>query len=137
MIPVTRLWLVDDDPIFVYLTRKMIAKMNFKGNIDVFANGQLAIDHLRQLCEKDGDVPQVIFLDLMMPVLDGWGFLDEYLEIAESHRKNITIYILSSSDSPQDIKRAKKYPEVRRFITKPISEDKFSEIVGGIETRVY
>lgn len=128
---IKRLWLVDDDPIFVGLTRKMMDKMLFTGNIEVFLNGQLALEHLRQKGEVEGDLPQVIFLDLMMPVLDGWGFLDEYRKMAESVKRNITLYILSSSNSPQDIKRARKNQEISGFITKPILRAKFSEILDG------
>ena len=129
MTPIKRLWLVDDDAIFVSLTKKMMGKMNFAGNIEVFENGQLALEHLRQVSDDGGDLPQLIFLDLMMPVLDGWGFLDEYIKMAESIRRKITLYVLSSSASPQDIKRIKRNRAVRGFITKPMPRAKFTEIV--------
>lgn len=132
MIPVTRIWLVDDDPIFVHLTKLMIGKMPFAGKIEVFGNGQLALDQLHRVSEEMGDLPQVIFLDLMMPVLDGWGFLDEYMELADSIKQNISLYILSSSVSPQDVKRANKNQDVIGFISKPITKAKYFEIVGGI-----
>lgn len=132
MRPIKCLWLIDDDPIFVYLTRKMMVELHLAEQIEVFENGQLATDHLHQANSQD--LPEIIFLDLMMPVLDGWGFLDEYMEIAESVKTKIKLYVLSSSGSPQDIKRAKKIKEIAGFIKKPMSKANFNEIVGNLET---
>lgn len=132
MRPIKCLWLIDDDPIFVYLNRKMMVELYLAEQIEVFENGQLAIDHLHQANSQD--LPEIIFLDLMMPVLDGWGFLDEYMEMAESVKTKIKLYVLSSSGSPQDIKRAKKIKEISEYIKKPISKAKFAQIVGDLET---
>lgn len=132
MNPIKTIWLVDDDPIFVYLTLKMMNKEHLAHLIEVFENGQQALDQLKHLSEQFGDLPQVIFLDLMMPVLDGWGFLDEYAELDEMVRRKIKIYVLSSSKSPQDIHRAKEIKVICDFITKPLSKSRFSEIVKNL-----
>lgn len=127
------LWLIDDDEIFVYLTRKIIDKTQLTEQIKVFENGQIAIDYLSRLGANSKYLPEIIFLDLMMPVLDGWGFLDEYKAMLETFQSKIKLYILSSSVSPQDIKRAKKFKGIVDFITKPITKEKITEIERNYE----
>ena len=121
--------LIDDDKIFVALTKMVIAETNFSGKIDVFENGQDALDFLAQITEKDELLPEIIFLDLNMPVLDGWGFLEEFTLMKPKIEKEITIYIVSSSVSPHDINRAKNINIVSGFIIKPVTKDKYKDII--------
>lgn len=78
-------------------------------------------------------LPDVIFLDLNMPVLDGWGFLEEYLLLEPKMSKKIEIYIVSSSISPSELERSQRIPVVTDFLTKPLSRSKFVEIFDGAE----
>ena len=71
----------------------------------------------------------MIFLDLFMPVMNGWNFLEEYILLKPYLKKKITIYIISSSIDPVDIKRAKSISEVSDYIIKPITRSKFLEAV--------
>ena len=77
-------------------------------------------------------LPELLCLDLSMPVMDGWEFLDEFEKINIENKKDITIYICSSSISPNDLIRTKKYDTVKDFIIRPITQEKFSQIVAGI-----
>ncbi len=121
--------LIDDDNIFVALTKMVIAETNFAGKIDVFGNGQDALAFLAQITEKDELLPEIIFLDLNMPVLDGWGFLEEFTLMKPKIEKKIIIYIVSSSVSPHDINRAKNINIVSDFIIKPVTKDKYKDII--------
>lgn len=78
-------------------------------------------------------LPDIIFLDLSMPVLDGWGVLEEYIKLKPRFGKKITLYIISSSVSPQDHERARHYNDVSDFIIKPMSTDKFIDIIKNLE----
>jgi len=129
MKPVKYVFLVDDDKLFVFLTRKTIEATNFDGDIREFGDGREAIDYLRDSATRDEVLPDVIFLDLSMPIMDGWEFLEEYLLLDPAIRKNITLYICSSSISPHDIERAKNIGAVADFIIKPISKEKFIEML--------
>lgn len=129
---VKNLLLIDDDEIFTFMTKLIIEKTNLAEQIKVFANGQEAIDFLKQSVTHNEMLPDIIFLDLSMPVLDGWGFLDEYIMLKPQFGKKITLYIISSSVSPGDHERAKKYSDVSDFIVKPMSKDKFIDIIKNL-----
>lgn len=129
MKPVKHVFLVDDDKLFVFLTKKTIEATNFDGNIKEFGDGREAIDYLKEIAGDATLLPDIIFLDLSMPIMDGWEFLEEYLLLEPSLRKNITLYICSSSISPHDIERAKGIEAVADFIIKPIAKEKFIEML--------
>ena len=132
MIPIKNLLLIDDDEIFTFITKKIIEATNLTEQIKIFDNGKDAIDFLKSIAERIDLLPEVIFLDLSMPVLDGWGFLEEYILLRPRFGKKITLYIISSSVSPQDHERAKSYSDVSDFIIKPMSKDKFIDIIKNL-----
>ncbi len=121
--------LVDDDDTFVYITKKIIEKTDYVKEIKVFTNGLEALNYLKENLNSEYQLPDVIFLDLSMPVMDGWQFLDEFNHLKNSRTDKIIIYICSSSISPHDMMKAKKFSYVSDFIIKPVTKDKFSEIV--------
>ncbi|MEX2565914.1 MAG: response regulator [Cyclobacteriaceae bacterium] len=123
-----KIWLIDDE-IFIYLTGKLFKSLEINENVEVFENGQLAISHLRDLIIKKLTLPDFIFLDIMMPVLNGWGFLDEYVQFPSKSKDRISLFILSSSISPQDVQRAKGIIEVEDYITKPLTMENLSTII--------
>lgn len=123
------LTLIDDDNIFVFLTKKAIEKTNLIGQIKIFDNGLDALNFLKENKYQEEILPEIIFLDLNMPIMDGWQFLDEYTQLYPSLGKMITIYICSSSISPEDISRAKAINEVADYIIKPISKTKLIEVL--------
>ncbi|PLB17916.1 MAG: Two-component response regulator [Flavobacteriaceae bacterium FS1-H7996/R] len=77
-------------------------------------------------------LPDVILLDLNMPVMDGWEFLEEFISLKPKLEKKIPIYIVSSSNDPADIMKAKSISEVTDFIIKPVTEAKFVEMIQGL-----
>lgn len=129
---INTLFLVDDDSVFQYLTRKLLLKTAMVKQIKIFNNGQEAIDFLKTVQGRKEEIPEIILLDLSMPVMDGWEFLEEYLMLQPRLEKRITIYIISSSINPRDIERAKKINAVTDFIIKPVTREKFSEIISKL-----
>lgn len=123
--------LIDDDPAFVFITEKIIEKTNHFKEVKVFDNGLNALNYLKENLNNDIHLPNIIFLDLSMPVMDGWQFLDEYALLEIKNKSKITVYICSSSISPYDITRAKSINEVTDFIIKPITKEKLTEIVSA------
>lgn len=121
--------LVDDDDTFVFITKKIIEKTNHVKEIKVFSNGLEALDYLKENLNSEYKLPDIIFLDLSMPIMDGWQFLDEFTTLETQKTSKIIIYICSSSISPHDIMKAKKMSAVSDFIIKPVTKDKFSEII--------
>lgn len=121
--------IIDDDDIFVYITKKAVEQTNIIQQIKVFGNGKDAIDYLKENCCKPDLLPEIILLDLSMPIMDGWQFLDEYTKIKPKIGKKIIIYIVTSSISPEDMRKAKNIDAVSDFIIKPITKDKLIEII--------
>ncbi len=123
------LTLVDDDDIFVFLTTKIIEQTNLVDLIKVFGNGLDAINFLKENKNNVDALPDIILLDLNMPIMNGWQFLEEYNKLNPTIGKKITIYICSSSISPDDITRAKTISEVSDYIIKPITKDKLIDLI--------
>lgn len=120
--------IIDDDPIFVFGAKRIMKLANFCESFLIFHNGQEAINYLKPVIETGKtEIPDVILLDLNMPIMDGWQFLDEFIKIPS--QKKITIYIVSSSIDPADIDKAKRYEAVENYIIKPISADKLKSIL--------
>lgn len=124
--------LVDDDNFFLFLTQKVIEGANLVNQVKLFPNGHEAIEFLKSAQVNKEELPEVILLDLNMPVLDGWGFLEEYLLIQPDLGKKITIYIVSSSIDPADFERARSISAVTDFIVKPVSKEKLLEVLRNM-----
>ena len=132
MKPLKKMALVDDDEVFVFLTRKAIEKSNLIEVIKVFGNGLEALSFLKENSNNPEELPEIILLDLCMPIMDGWQFLEEYTKIEPKIDKIITIYIITSSISSEDINRAKKINVVSDYIIKPITRENFIEIITKV-----
>jgi CheY-like chemotaxis protein len=130
---VDKVCIIDDDPIFVYGT-KVILNYNrsFCSNIMVYENGEEALENLVNELKNKERLPEVIFLDLNVPIMDGWEFLDNFCKIPDIEFKT-SIYILSSSINPDDINKSKKYSIVKDFIQKPLTEAKFNKLLESVE----
>lgn len=118
-------FIIDDDPIFVLLFKKIIQKSGRFNRVQNFPDGQYAIEELIKMNDQGSGMPDIIFLDLNMPNIDGWQFLDALEK--HSFISKLNIYIVSSSIDTHEIERAKQYKCVKNFISKPISLDFFEE----------
>jgi CheY-like chemotaxis protein len=127
-----KVYLIDDDDIFVFLTKKTILKVTANVDVEVFSDGLQAITHLKQIKDQPELLPDVIFLDLNMPVMDGWEFLAEYQQLFASFAKQNELYIVSSSISPHEMERSKSISAVSEFIIKPLVKEKFLEILESL-----
>jgi CheY-like chemotaxis protein len=129
---IKNLTLIDDDDIFVFLTKKAIESTNLVELIKVFGNGLDAINFLKENCDNVDSLPEIILLDLSMPIMDGWQFLDQFTKLIPKIEKKITIYICSSSISPSDVLLAKKNNAVSDYIIKPVTKEKLIELIKGL-----
>lgn len=120
--------LVEDDPITIMVCERIITMSSFAANVTSCENGKLAIDYLKRFSGTAGNIPEIIFLDINMPIMNGWDFLEELENIKASFPKTPRIYILSSTVDPEDYKRAKTFTEVIDFISKPLSKEFLDDI---------
>ncbi len=124
--------MVDDDDIFQLITQRVIAQTNLVDTIKVFSNGLDAMDFLRSVAQNAAQLPEIILLDLNMPVMDGWEFLEEFTLLKPRLEKKITIYVVSSSIAPSDIQRAEAINEVTDYIIKPITTEKLLDMLKNL-----
>ncbi|SFI51070.1 response regulator [Olleya namhaensis] len=125
--------LIDDDRIFIFAAKRILKATNFCNNFTIYNNGAEALTGLRDIIKSGNNIPDLILLDLNMPIMDGWQFLDEFVKIENS--KKTTLYIVSSSIDPADSEKAKQYEQITDFIVKPITKDALTEIVNTINTK--
>lgn len=118
--------IIDDDPTFTYVVSKQMKLLDFSDKVLVFPNGVEALEYLQANLTSDDMLPSVILLDLNMPVLDGWQFLDEFGKLTIN--KKITVFIASSSIDQTDYARSRTYKEVSRFYIKPVTKENLLEI---------
>jgi CheY-like chemotaxis protein len=124
--------LIDDDQVYLFAATKTIEATGLAGSVEVCTNGLDALEYLKGLIHSSGKLPDVIFIDINMPVMDGWEFLEEYKTLKESITTPIKIYILSSSVDKNDILRSKQYNSVIDYVIKPVYKEKFSEILRAV-----
>ena len=129
MKPVRTIMIVDDDDVFVFLTKKAIDKLDLFDQLIIFDNGLDAINYLKENIERIDLMPDIILLDLSVPIMDGWQFLDEFVLLSPKMGRKIIIYIVSSSISPNDIRRAANIDVVSDYIIKPVTKDQLTEIM--------
>lgn len=121
-----RIYIIDDDPIYQLVTKKLIEKTSLFDDSKSFVNGSEALSYF----ENTGDIPDVILLDIEMPEMDGWDFLNQLLSIEKKLDKEATIYIASSSIAIEDKMKAKNYPCVKDFLSKPMNIEKLKTIAA-------
>ena len=120
---------IDDDPVALLIVSKTIAKVKFADSVIEMGGAGVALKYLEELINGSGeDVPELIILDLNMPILDGWGFLDTYEDALMNQFPKTHIIILSSSIDPSERVKAKKYTSVIGFYSKPLTEQALEEI---------
>jgi two-component system, chemotaxis family, chemotaxis protein CheY len=112
---------IDDDPIFQYIAEKIFKKTNLFEETACFLDANSALEYLVQNKDNPDVLPDIILLDIYMPALNGWEFINRYEQISDSLGKRIPIYILTSSVDPKEIARSKSHPSVKKFTSKPMT----------------
>ncbi|WPR70653.1 response regulator [Flavobacterium sp. NG2] len=123
------IWLIDDDAIYKIVMKKIISNLGLLDSTTTFSNGEEAIKALVLALENQTNIPDVILLDIEMPIMDGWGFMEEFQKIESDIKRNIIIYISSSSIAFEDKNKAKNNKLITGYMSKPIKKEDLALII--------
>lgn len=120
--------LIEDDPITVMVCDRIIKMTVFCDNVQTKENGQDGIDCVNEIIQQKHELPDIIFLDINMPVMNGWDFLEAFEKIKHQLVKMPRVFILSSTVDPEDYKKAEQFSAVEGFISKPLTQEHLQNI---------
>ncbi|SFG05117.1 response regulator [Pontibacter chinhatensis] len=131
-----KVYIIDDDEVSVFLAQTMLEAEGFAREYETFQNPCDAIHQLLPILQQEQteSIPNAIFLDLNMPQMDGWHFLDKLSPHAELLKQNCRLYILTSSLDSMDVRKAKTYDFLARFLQKPLEESDIQQILHGLNS---
>lgn len=121
---------VDDDDIYQFTIKRTIEILKLADKIHSFSDGEGALSFLTENMENHEALPDIILLDINMPIMDGFQFIEEYSKIRPKSGKKIKIYMVSSSVDPVDIDKAKRIEDIHDYIVKPIQPEHLSSIMA-------
>ncbi|WMN10744.1 response regulator [Marivirga salinae] len=121
--------LVDDDEATNYLNKMIIEERGCAEEIIIVENGLEALKFLTN--KRNGKFPQpdLIFLDINMPLMDGWEFLEEYKKLEENQKSKVIIVMLTTSINPDDKEKAHNHQEIQNYENKPLDEQKLERVL--------
>lgn len=115
------IWIIDDDLVSLYATRYRIGQTERNAKVLDFDTAETALQAYRDKINDEQELPDIIFLDLIMPGMNGWQFLEELTKISETHKKS-DVYVLSAFSNAKDRKQAKAHPAIIGHFNKPLSK---------------
>lgn len=126
--------IIDDDPITVFGITRMLKNMVACENISTFPNGKLAIDGLTSLFHENREMPELILLDINMPIMDGWQFLEEFIRLPIE--QEVYINIITSSIDPIDLQKSEMYKLMTShaiaYTNKPLRKEEIEEVISKV-----
>ncbi len=122
-------WIIDDDKVYIYGLKRLIKLVKFSENVQIYYDGYQAVNQILLLkkYKRIEEIPDVILLDINMPVWDGWEFI-KHADLKKINKK-IILYVVSSSIKSDDLKKAQELEEVTNFVVKPITTDKLKSMM--------
>lgn len=135
MTHINNVLLIDDDEMFNFLHKKIISISGFANNSISHIKAANALCELKKMAEENEEaIPEIIFLDINMPEMNGWQFLEEFEKFPPSISERCSVYMLSSSIDPTDIERSRTYRSVKDFISKPLSFEILEEMQQKLQS---
>jgi CheY-like chemotaxis protein len=123
------IFIIDDDPIFRMIVSKMIQRIDFSVTITECEHGEIGLTQLEKLKNVTHEI--IVLLDINMPLLNGWEFLDKLKKFESYNLPQLKIYMVSSSTNVKDVLRINEYPFVSYFLHKPLSKENLKTIIAS------
>ena len=125
-----RVWIADDDELVHMIIKRIVSKGNFDVEIESFFDGKAISDQLLRIKDRVELLPDLVILDINMPMYDGWYMIEEFVKLNPEVKEKVKVYICSSSIAPFDKEKADSCKDIADFIEKPLTIDKFQLLVN-------
>lgn len=125
---IKKVLVIDDDQINNIIFKKLSVITDFADEVVTYISAVDGLDYLQTLQKNNEEPPSLIFLDIRMPIVNGWEFLEKFQYFKDQYFKDTSIYMLTSSSDQSDVNKAKNFPIVNDYIVKPLSVEALNEI---------
>jgi CheY-like chemotaxis protein len=123
-----KVMIVDDNEVDLYIAQRVIEKYSFAEEVILMDSAMEALEYLTANAGNPEMIPDLVFLDVNMPEMNGFEFLDAYTKLPENIKESCIIMMLTTSVHEEDKERADKNPYVRNYLNKPLDEDKLKAL---------
>ncbi|QDH78470.1 response regulator [Echinicola soli] len=121
--------LIDDDEPTNYINEIILKRTGYVDKIVTVQSGMAALEYLKSVDENENPRPELIFLDINMPGISGWDFLEEYKKLPPHQKAKNVVVMLTKSINLDDDEKSKTYQEISEYRSKPLTQDKISDII--------
>jgi len=125
--------IVDDDDVYQFTITKSIQSQKLAKKILAFSDGEEALQFMIDNLAQADNIPDIIFLDINMPKMNGFEFMENFVKIKPNVGKPVEVFMVSSSVDPKDLERAKEISEISDYIVKPIYSEQIASIIEELE----
>lgn len=118
--------IIDDSEMDTFLNKVILETMHYSDTILTYTNPSNALAYFKGLVDQPevpGKIPEIVFLDINMPIMNGFEFMEEFIKLPENLTSRVKFYMISSSEDPEDLEKIKSYDKIIKYLYKPLDKN--------------